>query len=178
MARIDPLAEKDAPDNVIEAFERHRSAYSARITNMKATLAHSLPAFEIYMEWYRLYDCIKAILGERMAYLFAYSISKGSDCPLCTTFFRKIIIDKGENPENIHFTQHEELIMSFGSAIAVGRGKIDDTLFEKVAKLYSTSQMVELVAFAGQMIATNVFANVTETDIDEYLLTYTRFTQQ
>lgn len=178
MSRIQPLAEKDAPAAVVEAFQQHRTRYNARITNMKATLAHSLPAFEIYMEWYRLYDCIKAILGERLAHLFAYSISKGSDCPLCTTFFRKIIIDNGENPEDIHFTEHEELIINFGSAIASGSGKIDDTLFEKVRSLYSTSQMVELVAFAGQMIATNIFSNVTETDIDEYLLTYTRFTQK
>lgn len=178
MARIDPLAEKDASSQVIEAFQRHRSEYNARITNMKATLAHSLPAFEIYMEWYRLYDCIKTILGERLAYLFAYSISKGSDCPLCTTFFRKIIIDNGEQPEAIHFTEHEELIMSFGSAIAVERGKIDAILFEKVKNLYSTSQLVELVAFAGQMIATNIFSNVTETDIDEYLLTYMPFTKK
>jgi hypothetical protein len=32
--------------------------------------------------------------------------------------------------------------------------------------------MVILTAFAGQMIATNVFSNVTETDIDEYLFDY------
>ena len=32
--------------------------------------------------------------------------------------------------------------------------------------------MVILIAFAGQMIATNVFSNVIETDIDEYLLDY------
>jgi hypothetical protein len=33
-------------------------------------------------------------------------------------------------------------------------------------------EMVILTAFAGQMIATNVFSNVTETDIDEYLFDY------
>ena len=29
-----------------------------------------------------------------------------------------------------------------------------------------------LIAFAGQMVATNIFSNVTETDIDEYLFDY------
>ena len=32
--------------------------------------------------------------------------------------------------------------------------------------------MVVLIAFTGQMIATNVFNNVIETDIDEYLSDY------
>jgi hypothetical protein len=32
--------------------------------------------------------------------------------------------------------------------------------------------MVVLIAFAGQMIATNIFSNVTETNIDEYLFDY------
>lgn len=178
MPRIDPLPENDAPASVKTALDGHRSKYNARITNMKATLAHSLPAFEVYMEWYRLYERIKDILGHRMAYLFAYSISKSSDCPLCTTFFRKIIIDNGEHPEDIRFTEHEQLIMDLGSAISLYRGKIDSALFQRVSSQYNTGQMVELVAFAGQMIATNIFSNVTETDIDEYLQTYLPFTQK
>ena len=32
--------------------------------------------------------------------------------------------------------------------------------------------MVLLIAFAGQMIATNIFNNVIQTDIDEYLKSY------
>ena len=32
--------------------------------------------------------------------------------------------------------------------------------------------MVLLIGFAGQMIATNIFSNATETDIDDYLLGY------
>ncbi|MFT3823325.1 MAG: hypothetical protein QM731_05365 [Chitinophagaceae bacterium] len=178
MARIDPLSETDAPAPVKAAFEEHRSTYNARITNMKATLAHSLPAFQVYMEWYRLYQRIQDILGQRLAYLFAYSISSGSGCPLCTTFFRKIIIDNGERPEEISFTEHEQLIMDFGSEIALNHGKIAAHLFQRVNDHYTKEQMIELVAFAGQMIATNIFSNVTETDIDEYLQAYIPSTQK
>lgn len=62
--------------------------------------------------------------------------------------------------------------MDFGSAVAQQKGRIPDELFGKIAQLYSPQQIVELVAFAGQMIATNIFNNVLETDIDEYLLPY------
>lgn len=172
MARIDPLSEKEASEPVKAAFEAHRTTWQARITNMKATLGHSLPAFEVYMEWYRLYQRAQIILGQRLAYLFAYSISSGSGCPLCTTFFRKIIIDNGEQPEDIRFTVHEQLIIDLGSELSQKQGKIDDALFEKVNSCYTTAEVVELLAFAGQMIATNVFSNATQTDIDDYLHDY------
>jgi alkylhydroperoxidase family enzyme len=175
MPRIKPLPADDTPESVRAAYVKHMADHHARITNMKATLGHSQVAFEVYMEWYRLYDRMKEILGERMAYLFAYSISKGSNCPLCTTFFRKLIIDNGEKPENIELTEQEQLLLDFGSAISEQRGKISDTLFEKVSRLYTTAQLVDLIAFAGQMIATNIFSNTIDTDIDDYLFTYLPF---
>ena len=178
MSKIQPLSINDASEEIIAAYESHKTSYKARITNMKATLAHSLVAFEVYMEWYRLYEQIKIITGERMAYLFAYSVSKSSNCPLCTTFFRKIIIDNGEKPENLELNEQEQLLLDFGSAISQNHGKISDELFAQVSELYTTSQLVELIAFAGQMIATNVFSNVIDTDIDEYLFSYLPFQKQ
>jgi hypothetical protein len=172
MARIDPLPIADASASLRAAYDQHTSAYNARITNMKATLGHSQVAFEVYMEWYRLYERVRVILGERLAYLFAYTVSVGSNCPLCTTFFRKIIIDNGEQPEHIIFSEKEQLLMDFGSTIAQQQGRVDAALFESVRALYTTPQLVELIAFAGQMIATNIFNNVLETDIDTYLSQY------
>ncbi len=113
MARIAPLPFQDTPDAVKSAYAQHIQRYNARITNMKATLGHSLVAFEVYMEWYRLYECTQVILGERLAYLFAYSISVGSNCPLCSVFFRKIIIDKGEQLENMQFSETEQLLITY-----------------------------------------------------------------
>ncbi len=177
MARIKPVKENEVLPSVKQAFEKHVAEYNARITNMKATLGHSLPAFEVYMQWYVLYDEIKKILGERLAYLFAYSISFASNCPLCSTFFRKIIIDAGENPENLELTPHEKKVLEFGSSIANSKGNITDQVYNDVAVMYDQQEMVVLTAFAGQMIATNVFSNVIETDIDEYLTDYLSLTK-
>lgn len=172
MSRIQPLSLHDTPSETVAAYELHKAKHHTIITNMKATLGHSTVAFEVYMEWYTLYIKIKEITGERMAYLFAFSISKGSNCPLCTTFFRKIIIDHGETPDDLNLSEEEQLLLDFGSAISQHHGKISDELFAKVSELYTTQQLIELIAFAGQMIATNVFSNVIETDIDEYLFSY------
>jgi hypothetical protein len=172
MARIGPISDNDISPSLRQAFQKHVKDYNARITNMKATLGHSLLAFDVYMEWYPLYEEVEKILGKRLAYLFAYSISNASDCPLCSTFFRKIIIEAGEKPENLQLTTSEQRVIDLGSSIAKQRGHIGDDVFNEVAAQYDKEEMVLLIAFAGQMIATNIFSNVTDTDIDEYLFDY------
>lgn len=172
MARIKPISPDEITPVIREAFENHVKDYNARITNMKSALAHSLLSFDVYMKWYPLYEQVERILGKRLAYLFAYAISYASDCPLCSTFFRKIIIDAGEKPENLLLTSSQQRVLEFGSSIAKNHGNIPDDVYDAVAKQYNATDMVVLIAFAGQMIATNVFSNVIETDIDEYLFDY------
>jgi len=172
MARIKPVSESEITQSIWQAFEKHTENYNARITNMKATLAHSLIAFEAYMQWYPIYAQVEKILGKRLAYLYAYSISSASDCPLCSTFFRKLIIDAGEHPEELQLTPLEQSVLEFGSSIAKHHGNIADRVYDAIAARYDKTEMTILIAFAGQMIATNVFNNVIETDIDEYLFDY------
>jgi hypothetical protein len=172
MARILPVTDNALQPAVKEAFEKHVREYKGRITNMKASLGHSLLAFEVYMQWYPLYREVEQITGKRLAWIYAYAISYASDCPLCSTFFRKIIIDAGEKPENLVLTETEQKLIDFGSSIAKNKGHISNEIFDTVAEYYTTEAMVILIAFAGQMIATNIFNNVIETDIDDYLAPY------
>jgi hypothetical protein len=170
MPRIKPLEQFAAP--VKAAHENHVSKYNGRITNMKATMSRSLEVFESYMQWYPLYDEVKKITGERAAYLFAFAISSGSNCPLCTTYFRKNIMERGENPDDLVLNEKEQLLLDFGSEIANNKGYVPNDLYEKMNRIYSEKELVVLVGFAGIMIATNIFNNVFEVDIDEYLTPY------
>jgi hypothetical protein len=172
MARITPLNSETASTLVISEFERHCIRFKTRITNMKGILGYSLTAFEVYMQWYIVYDDMRIILGERLANLYAHSISKASNCLLWTTYFRKFILDAGEDPEEIQFTEKEQLLTDFGKAIAANHGKTDQELFDKLGKYYNVRKMVDIISFAGQMIAACVFANVTEADLDFYLEGY------
>ena len=179
MPRITPLPATEATPASNTAFEAHVTDYpGSRITNMKATLGRSLLAFQVYMYWYPLYEEVKKIVGNRQAYLFAHAVSEGSNCPLCTTFFRRIIIDNGERPEDLQLTDADQALVDFGSAIARHKGEVSDALYAPIAERYTDQQIVVLVAFAGQMIATNVFNNVLEVDIDEYLYPYLPLTNQ
>ncbi|MCX6198208.1 MAG: hypothetical protein NTY88_03150 [Bacteroidetes bacterium] len=178
MPRILPLTDENISDETKSAFEKHVREHQSRITNMKATMGRSVLAFEIYMRWYNLYENVKKITGERLAYLFAHAISSGSNCPLCTTYFRKVIIENGEKPEALVLTEDEQTLLDFGIEISIHAGRINEELYQRVAKKYSEEEIIVLVAFAGQMIATNVFSNTFDIEIDNYLAPYTPLTKK
>jgi hypothetical protein len=172
MPRIQPLTPEEITDSIKIAFEKHKQEFNARITNMKSTMGRSLVTFDVYMRWYDLYNEVIKIVGERNAYLFAHAVSEGSNCPLCTTFFRKIIIEHGEKPEELVLSEEEQTLLDFGSEIANNKGEVGDDLYQKIAAKYAEAEIVVLVGFAGQMIATNIFNNVLEVQIDDYLAPY------
>lgn len=178
MPRIEPLSPAAAPASLRGAWEQHLLENpGSRITNMKATLSHSPLAFRVYMEWYPLYHEVTGIVGERLAYLFAHAISEASNCPLCTTFFRKIIIQNGERPEDLVLTHAEQDLLDFGAEFAQNRGEVSDETYHKIAFRYGREQLVVLVAFAGQMVATNLFNNALRVEIDGYLTPYVNLSE-
>jgi alkylhydroperoxidase family enzyme len=167
------MVKSEVAEDTQAAFEAHVRAYpSTRITNMKATLGRSLTAFNVYMQWYPLYDEVKKITGNRLAYLYAHSISQGSNCPLCTTYFRRLIMENGERPDQLVLTGQEQALLDFGGAIATESGEVSEAVFKHIRELYSDEQIVVLTAFAGIMVATNLFNNALQVDIDEYLFPY------
>ena len=139
---------------------------------MKATLSHNPLAFLVYMQWYPLYHAVIHIIGERAAYLFAHAISDASNCPVCTTFFRKIIIQHGEQPEDLVLTRDEQQLLDFGAAIARQQGEVPDAIYQPIQVRFTHAEIVTLVAFAGQMVATNLVNNVLEIVVDDYLAPY------
>lgn len=143
-----------------------------RITNMKRTLLHSVPAFNAYMEWYTLKDQIVPFIGERALSLFSYAISNGNNCLVCSTFFRKILIDSNDNPDNPKLNDTEKLLMDFGVAISKDPHNIPEDIYSKLKENYNEEQLVLLIAFAGIMYATNLFNTVAKVPLDEILYAY------
>jgi hypothetical protein len=172
MARIAPVQEHEQDHALRQAFAQHVQDHKARITNMKATMGHSLLSFSVYMQWYPLYEELNRVLGKRLAYLYAYAVSNGAGCALCSTYFRKIMIESGEDPARLSLTDPQKKLLAFGQCIAKHQGHIANHVFNSVAEHYTKEELVIIVAFTGQMIATNIFNNVIETDIDEYLTAF------
>lgn len=149
-------------------------AKHGRITNMKRAMLHNIPTFKAYMEWYTLYDLIEPFLGERALVLFAYSISYGNNCLICSNFFRKILIDSGDDPDDPKLNETEQLMMSFGQAICTSPHDIPKEMYAELKKRFNEEQLTLIVGFAGIMYATNLFNTVADIPLDEVLYKYVK----
>lgn len=143
-----------------------------RITNMKRVLLHSVPAFKAYMEWYTLHDLLVPFIGERGVSLFSYAISSENHCLICSTFFRKILIDSGDDPDHPKLNGKERLLMEFGRGISADPHHIPDEIYRELKEQFTEDQIVLLIAFAGIMAATNLFNTVAKVPLDEVLYQY------
>jgi len=168
MARIPPLPDAQVPAAARDELERQRTAHG-RVTNMKRTLAHSPAALHALMQWYALREEVLPFLGERLTTLFAHAISSQTDCLICSTFFRRLLVEAGENPDALHLDEREQVVVAYGRQLVRDPNGVSDELFGRLAGMFKPEQIVALTAFGGLMIATNVFNNALKVDLDEYL---------
>ncbi len=151
-----------------EQVQRHGGS----VTNMKSTLLGHIPTFTAYMEWYSLKDELVPFIGERAVTLFSYAISEASDCLICSTFFRKALIDSGDDVDNPHVTDAERLLMDWGRMIARAPGDIPSEMYERLEATFQPKLRLILLAFAGLMVATNLINTVGKIPLDDELLPY------
>jgi alkylhydroperoxidase family enzyme len=171
MARILPLEDTEAREESRIALDEIRTAHG-RVTNMKRTLSRSPVALRALMAWYDLRDEVVPFLGERATTLFAHAISAGTDCLVCSTFFRRLLIDSGEDPEALRLDDWEQTIVAYGRQLAVDPHGVADELFDRLSARLEPDQIVALTAFGGLMVATNLFNNALRVDLDDYLQSY------
>ena len=164
---------ENSPEDVCVRYDG-QIAQHGRVTNMKRTMLHSTKVFDVYMEWYALRDLLAAFIGGRGVSLYSYAISSGTDCLICSTFFRKILIDSGDDPDNPALSDTERFLMDFGRAIAKNSHGIPQELYETLHANFSEEQQVLLIGFAGQMVATNLFNTVAKVPLDEVLYKYAK----
>lgn len=171
MPRINPIEAETASTAEQELLDRIKAQYG-RATNMKRTLAHDPTALEALLTWYPLHDAVLPLLGERLVHLFCYAISTKSDCVVCSTYFRRVLIEAGEDPQHFQLDPREAVVVAFGSQVAQDANHVSDELYQQLSEYFSPPQIVTLTAFAALMIATNVFNNALAVDLDDYLVPY------
>jgi len=171
MSRIAPLEVPDAAPAARAELERQLAAHG-RVTNMKRTLAHSAAALHALMTWYPLRDRVARFLGERATTLFAHAISTGADCLICSTFFRRILVESGEDPSALQLDDREQTVVEYGVQLVRDSNEVSDALYGRLEAFLTPAQVVDLTAFGALMIATNVVNNALRVDLDGYLEPY------
>jgi alkylhydroperoxidase family enzyme len=167
---LKPVVEPVSAEEAERIWEPHYS----RVTNMKRTLAHVPRALHAFMEWYPLRDRAAEFLGERATNVYVHAISTANDCLICSTFFRRILIEAGEDPEHLRLDEREQVLVELARALVRDANTVPPAIFDRLASYWSKEQVVLLVAFGGLMIATNIFASAMRVELDDYLKPYAR----
>jgi hypothetical protein len=151
--------------------EQHE-LHGAGIANLRATLLTHVPSFSSYMSWYTLRDALAPYIGDRAVLLFSYAISDENDCLVCAVYFRRMLIESGEDPDNPLVTETEQLLITWGRLISKSPSSITADFYGQLESAFNPTLRVLLVAFAGQTVAMNLFATVGKVPLDEELVDY------
>ena len=140
------------------------------VTNMKKGLLNDAATYDAYMGWYSSWQRLVEVVGEKDAILYAHAISTTNSCQLCSLFFISDVKGLGLDPANLNYDEREEVLTELGRSIVKDPTAVSDELFEKLRTFFDDKEIVVIVGFAGQMIATNNFNSVLQIDVDKRLL--------
>jgi hypothetical protein len=162
----------ETADAATKAAHDEEVRLRGRMTNMKRTLLHSIPANRIYAEWFTLRDELRPALSDREVWLFCHAIAVQQNGLVPRMFFRRAMIENGIVPEDPRPTADEQLLIDFGVAIATNSNAVPDAIWDALKARYDERTLVNLVAFAGIMVATIIFTNVVAVELDAELERY------
>jgi hypothetical protein len=167
VSRIDEAGIPADPETR-RAYDEER-ARAGRVTNMKATLLHSLPAFRVFSGWLTVKDEVRKAIGERALAIYSHAISATAGCLLCTTYFRRLLLNEGIEPERFTPTPDEALLIELGYAIGNPLAPATPDLQRRLQQRYDERTLVNLVAYGSTMLATNAFNTTLGIPLDDYL---------
>lgn len=140
------------------------------VTNMKQGLLNDAATYDAYMAWYTSWNRLVEVIGEKDAILYAHAISTTNSCQLCSLFFISDVKGLGLDPANLQYDEKEQVLAELGQQIVKNPTAVSDELFDRLRSFWNDKEIVVIVGFAGQMIATNNFNSVLRIDVDKRLL--------
>lgn len=168
MARIKLVAQEEATGAEKERYDE--LAGRNAVTNMKRGLLNDAATYDAYMAWYTSWNRLVEVIGEKDAVLYAHAISTTNSCQLCSLFFISDVKGLGLDPANLEYDEKETVLTDLGRAIVKDPTDVSDEIFDRLRKFFNDQEIVVIVGFAGQMIATNNFNSVLKIDVDKRLL--------
>jgi alkylhydroperoxidase family enzyme len=147
-------------------------ALNGPMTPTGATLLANLPSFTASRQWTQLREELAPWIGERAVTLFAYTISDANDCEQSALFFRRILVDAGDDPEQPQVTETEQLLIDWGRLIVRTPHDIPDEFYARLEAAFSPERRLTLLAFAAQLSAVNLLNIVGRIPLDPTLAAY------
>ena len=165
MSYISKIDLSTAPQEIRAAVDNHLTQ-GYQLTNEKLTLLHNVTAFHTLEESsYELDRELQRLIGKRAADFYEYAISLQNDCLVCSTYFRKLLKDNGIDFDNFQFTKKEELLISFGRALAKDPKNIPDEIYTELKEEFTEEEIVVITAMGVLMVANNYFNDILKIEV-------------
>ena len=165
-----PITTHDELDDAARAAsDQHVQQYGGPVTNLDATLLGHPQSFTAYTQWFALRDAVVPYVGERAVSLFCYAISDEYGGPIPSAYFRKVLVDAGDDLDAPQVTETEQLLIDWGRLLVRDPHGIPDEMYARLETTFNPKLRTLLVAFAGLMVAVNLFTTVGRIPVDEAL---------
>jgi alkylhydroperoxidase family enzyme len=168
MARINFVKESELSEQAKVAYDKYVA--QGKLTNMKQALLKDYATYDAFMGWYTSWGRLVEVVGTRSAMILAHAVSSTNSCILCSLFFVADLKEIGLDPKTLVLDEKEELLVALGHQIVKDPTKVADEVFEGLKKHLDDTEIVIIVGFAAQMIATNNFNSALQIDLDARLL--------
>ncbi len=115
---------------------------------------------ERLIDWDALREDISPWIGERASMLFASAISAAAGSNACAAYFRRMLVDAGDDPDNPQVTEAEQLLIDWGRLVATTPAAISDDFYARLESTFSPERRQTLLRFATRTVAINLTAIV------------------
>ena len=168
MARIEPLNKDELTD--VQKADWDRLVKQGHLTNMQRTIIRDHETYVAYDAWHTSWNRLVEIVGLRAATVFAHAISEINECQLCSLYFVADLKKLGIQPQDFHETEEESILVKLGREYVKDPTSIQDEVFDSLFKYWTANEIIAIIGFAGQMVATNDFNSAIGINLDDRLL--------
>lgn len=168
MTRVAYVTKEELAGKMLAAYEEWDG--KGKLTNMKKVLLQDEATYEAFMGWYTSWARLVEIVGSRAATIFAHSVSITNGCLLCSLFFISDLRALGLDPNNFEVDEKEGLLKALGEQMVKNPAGVSEELMNGLKKHWTDKEIIAIVGFACQMMATNNFNSVLGVDVDARLL--------
>lgn len=168
MSRVPQITRDKLQGDALKAWDSQKK--NNNLTNMKEVLLQDYPTYDAFMAWYTSWNRLVQVVGVTDATFYAHAISTTNSCMLCSLFFISDIRELGLDPENLELNERQQVLVELGQQIVKDPTAVSDELFDRLRKFFTDPEIVAVVGFGAQMIATNNFNSVLQINIDDRLL--------
>jgi len=158
-----PTDDQFTPDQATAAV-RFQDDHPGALSDLDRALLGSIPVFDAYVHWFEVREELARLVGDRAVTLLSLAISEGARAPFCTAFFRRELLDAGDDPDAPQVTEAERLLIDWGRAIGSDAAAIPAELVARAEATFKPSTRVVLAGFAGLMLAVATFSLVAQLD--------------